>query len=295
MANYLKKFTLMMDNATNTDVENSLIITSQIATPINLNFVDFIRNNINITNQNTITNIDTSIFINIQNQHLNICIIKDIPNEMALYRQNGALIQNVIDGRASATFMVYNTQTCFGAYTQHQQSLKLHEINQIVSRLIRHNGFTCNNQEVFAHVLNYTDAQIYIRQSMQQIKKVIIELNPDQAHFNFDDCEILLGQRPRYIQEIDLSIFDDDIIGFIRYLTERNWWQNISKIYGRTDQGKDRMISLDDQVKTMADSFNNENCIIELSNLAQGNNQLIGFQNMEIFNNLRIMSLNNGG
>lgn len=290
MANYIKKFTLTENNVSNTDVENAILVARNLANPLNINFKELVNDSTIMLPSGSTLPIDTNIYLSINNQYINICIIQDLPDLPTLSRQNGNLISRVISGRASATFMVYNTRTLFGSYAQHQESLNLYKINQVISRLVKYSSVSYRTQEIFSPVINFTDAQNYIIQHAQQVKKIIIDITQDEALFNFDDFEPLRNQNIRYLQEIDLSLFHDDIRGLIKYLTNKQLWQRVSKIFCLTDQGNDRMVNLANDVKESPDNFDNAKCIKDLAKFASEHPDLHGFEKMDIFTTLRNMS-----
>lgn len=297
MANYLKKIVLADDNLTNTNLENSLTsIRTTFNNQLRLNFQSFINDTFNLHDQQNLNlTYDTDFFINISQQYINICIIKDLPNVQVLIRENGTITHRLSTGRAAPTFIVYNTQTRFGAFAQYEDSLNLYNLNQLLTKLIRHTGQNVVKQEIFQSVMNSTDAQSYIRNSVNEIKKIIIELTPEESPINLDEFEPLQNTNVRYLQEIDLSVFDNDIRAFMNYLNQNGILQRVIKYFCRSNEGRNRVINVNREVKDIPDNFNIGECIIELSNLAVNNLPLTGFQNMNIFNTLRGMTAINHG
>lgn len=297
MANYLKKIVLINENITNTNLENSFNnLCNRFNNPIRLNFNELVNRVFNLDNQDNLENhCDTDVFIDIYNQYINVCIIKDLPDAPFLVRVDGGIEQRLATGRASPTFMVYNTETSFGAFAQYEDSLKIYNLNQLLAMLIRHTGQNLPKQIIFENIMSSTDAQNYIRESVNEIKKIIIELTPEEAPIKFDEFDPLRQQEVRYLQEIDLSIFDNDIQAFMNYLNDTGILRRVKSFFCRTDQGKDRVISTGNDVKMLPTAFNIGECIIELSNLANNNPQLVNFASMNIFNNLREMTRHIGG
>lgn len=285
MANYLKKFVLSENNIRNTDLENAITRISTETLPIAFNFKTFIDELIL-----NLQDADSSLYININNQFLNLCFIKKLPNETALYMKAEGLATGLIEGRVAATFVVYNTQTLFGAFTQHDKSLRLYEINQLFSRIVKTNGYTCNKQDVFLEVTNRINAEYYIRHHMQQVKKIILELEPNESPINVNNFPYLVNQNVKYLHEIDLSVFKDDIAQFITDLNRIGRWDKVLKIFGRSNQGGDRMITLDNSIRIIPNSFDNARCITDLSNLARNNPLLNDFQDLPIFQQLQAMT-----